>query len=45
MLVKLIEYYTRYHNSYVKHDDQVKKEEVELIINLTSSFIGFLISK
>jgi hypothetical protein len=43
MIVKLIDYYSKYQNSYVKHNDKVKEQEVSLILNLTSSFINFLI--
>lgn len=39
MFVKLIDYYTKYQNSYVKHDDAVIEEEVEFIFELTSSFM------
>jgi hypothetical protein len=43
MFVKLIEYYTRYQNTYVKHDDAVIEEEVEFVIELTSSFMKHLV--
>lgn len=39
MLEKLIDYYTKYQNTYVKHDDAVPNEEVELVLELTSSFM------
>jgi len=39
MLEKLIDYYTKYQNTYVKHDDAVPNEEVELLLELTSSFM------
>jgi len=39
MLVKLVDYYAKYQNSYVKHDDAVIEEEVEFILELTSSFM------
>ena len=41
----LIDYYSKYQNSYVKHNDMIKKDEIDLMINLTSSFINFLINK
>jgi hypothetical protein len=43
MFVKLVDYYTKYQNSYVKHDDAVIEEEVEFIFELTSSFMKHLI--
>lgn len=39
MFVKLVDYYTKYQNSYIKHDDAVVEEEVEFIFELTSSFM------
>lgn len=43
MFVKLVDYYTKYQNSYVKHDDAVVEEEVEFMIELTSSFMKHLV--
>jgi hypothetical protein len=43
MFVKLVDYYTKYQNSYVKHDDAVIEEEVEFIFELTSSFMKHLV--
>jgi len=43
MFVKLIEYYTKYQNSYVKHDDSIIEEEVEFIFELTASFMKHLV--
>jgi hypothetical protein len=43
MFVKLVDYYTKYQNSYVKHDDAVIEEEVEFVIELTSSFMKHLV--
>ncbi|MBZ5499539.1 MAG: hypothetical protein LAP85_24330 [Acidobacteriia bacterium] len=43
MFVKLIEYYTKYQNTYVKQDDAVVEEEVEFVIELTSSFVKHLV--
>lgn len=43
MFVKLVDYYTKYQNSYVKHDDSVNEEEVEFIFELTSSFMKHLV--
>jgi hypothetical protein len=43
MFVKLVNYYTSYQNSYVKHDDEVIEEEVEFIFELTASFMKHLV--
>lgn len=43
MFVKLIEYYCKYQNSYVKHDDAVIESEIEIISEMTCSFMKFLI--
>jgi hypothetical protein len=43
MFVKLIDYYAKYHNSYVKHDDAVIEEEIEFILEITSSFMKHLV--
>jgi hypothetical protein len=31
MFMRLIDYYAKYHNSYVKHDDAVIEEEIEFV--------------
>jgi hypothetical protein len=41
--VKLVDYYAKYQNSYVKHDDAVIEEEVEFVIELTWSFMKHLV--
>jgi hypothetical protein len=41
----LIDYYSKYQNNYVKHNDNIKKDEIDLMVNLTSSFINFIINK
>lgn len=43
MFVKLVDYYTKYQNTYVKHDDGVIEEEVEFVFELTSSFMKHLV--
>ncbi len=43
MFVKLVDYYTKYQNTYVKHDDAVIEEEVEFIFELTASFMKHLV--
>lgn len=43
MIVKLIDYYTKYQNTYIKHNDIVNEKEVEFIFENTSSLMKFLI--
>jgi hypothetical protein len=43
MFLKLIEYYCKYQNEYVKHDDSIKENEIDFIINVSSSFIRLLL--
>jgi hypothetical protein len=45
MFMKLVDYYTTYQNSYVKHDDAVIEEEIEFIFEITSSFMKHLIRR
>lgn len=42
MLTKLIDYYTKYQNNYVKHSDEVKLDEIEFIMELSESFMRHL---
>lgn len=43
MFRTLVDYYTKYQNAFVKHNDAVIEEEVEFIFEMTSSFIKHLI--
>lgn len=43
MFHKLLEYYTKYQNDYVKHDDAIKEEEVEFVFEMTSSLMKHFI--
>lgn len=43
MFEKLIGYYTKYQNTYVKHDDAVLNAEVEFVLEITSSFMKHLV--
>ena len=40
---KMIDFYTKYQNNYVKHNDLVNQNEMEWIISQTSGMINFLI--
>lgn len=44
MFVTLLDYFGKYQNENVKHNDDVKQNEVEFIVNLTTSFIRCLIN-
>lgn len=39
MFVKLVDYYCKYQNTYVKHDDAVIEEEIEFILEITAAFM------
>jgi len=39
MFERLVDYYTKYQNTYVKHDDAVITAEIEFVFELTASFM------
>jgi hypothetical protein len=43
MLVKLIDYYTKYQNTYIKHGDAVPTAEAEFVLEVTACFMKHLI--
>lgn len=43
MFQKLVDYYSKYNNTYVKHNDEAIEEEIEFILEITSSFMKHLI--
>ncbi|MBP6977466.1 MAG: hypothetical protein PHD61_06455 [Bacteroidales bacterium] len=43
MFRTLTDYFGKYQNSYIKHNDNIKEQEVDLLVNLTSAFINFII--
>ena len=43
MFCKLLDYYSKYQNSYVKHNDAVLEEEIEFIFEITASFMKHLV--
>lgn len=43
MFMKLIDYFSKYQNTYVKHNDAVIENEIEFIFEMTSSFMKLLI--
>jgi hypothetical protein len=43
MLVKLIDYYSKYQNEHVKHNDSVIEAEIDFLIEMTSVFMKHLV--
>ena len=43
MFAKLLDYYCKYQNNYIKHDDAVIEEEIEFVMEITSSFMKHLV--
>ena len=43
MFQKLIEYYGKYQNEYVKHSDTVVEAEITFVVELTCTFIKYLL--
>ena len=43
MFVKLLEYYAKYQNTYVKHDSAVIDQEVDFVFEITSCFMRHLV--
>jgi hypothetical protein len=43
MFQKLLDYYCKYQNTYVKHDDAVIEEEVEFVLEISSAFMKHLV--
>lgn len=44
LIIKQLDYFGKYQNEHIKHDDDVNQNEVEFIINISSSFIRFFIT-
>ena len=43
VITKIVDYMCDYQNSYVKHNDAVKQEEIEYVIEQTSAVINFIV--
>jgi hypothetical protein len=43
MFLKLIDYFSKYQNTYVKHNDDVNENEIEITIEMASSFMKFIV--
>ncbi len=39
MFEKVLEYYTRYQNDHVKHDDKIERVEIDFVFSLTTLFM------
>ena len=43
MYITLFDYYSKYQNHHVKHNDEINPNEIDFIIDLTSLFMKFLL--
>jgi hypothetical protein len=43
MFSKLVDYYAKYQNTYIKHSDAVVEVEVEFVLEMTSTFMKHLV--
>lgn len=43
MFLILVDYYSKYQNTYVKHNNNVAENEIEIIFEMTCSFMKFMI--
>jgi hypothetical protein len=43
MFTRLLDYYCKYQNDHVKHDDKLPEEEVEFIFEMTASFMKHIV--
>lgn len=43
MFVTLVDYYSKYQNNYIKHDDAVIEEEIEFVFEITSAFMKHIV--
>lgn len=43
MFIKILDYYTKYQNDHIKHNDKVSEEELEIIFEMTSSMMKFIV--
>lgn len=43
MFQKLVEYYCKYQNDHVKHDDKLPEQEVEFLFEMTASFMKHIV--
>ena len=45
MFISLVDCFTKFQNNNVKHGDKVDSSEVDFLVNISSAFINYLISK
>ncbi len=43
MFSKLLDYFSKYQNEHVKHNDQVPEIEVDFIVDMTSTFMKSIV--
>ena len=43
MVLKIIDYYTKFQNNHVKHNDSVNRNEIEYVIELTSVVMKYIL--
>jgi hypothetical protein len=43
MFTRLLDYYCKYQNDHVKHDDKLPEEEIEFIFEMTTSFMKHIV--
>jgi len=43
MFIKLADYYCKYQNNYVKHDNSVIEQEIEFVVEISSSFMKHIV--
>ncbi len=43
MLIRLLDYYGKYQNDFVKHNDKPREEDIELVFELTASLMKHLV--
>ena len=43
MFEKLLDYYSKWQNDHVKHDDALREEEIEFVFELTASFMKHIV--
>ena len=45
MIITMLTFYTKYQNDYVKHNDEVNKDDLEIIINMTVNIMKYIKEK
>lgn len=45
MIITMLTFYTKYQNDYAKHNDEVNKDDLEIIINMTVNIMKYIKEK